>query len=551
MAKNQFKNPEEVKKAKDEKKKVKGPGFVSNLKSKIQFLLSNEKLTKTVGLVFIVFSVFLLLAQSAYLFTWKIDQDKLSLPWNDILFNAEIKVENWLGKLGALVAHQLIFNGFGVAAFLIPFLSFLIGFRILFKTNLLPLDKSFKYSFFSILWASIGLGFIFFKQPILGGAFGYQSVIWISSVLGNIGVGLILLLSLLIFLVFNFNISFNFFSTKPDELIDETTLNETEVSNSISQLDENANNDSLDEEMDINDVAEIEDNGIIEEESNIEEIELDTTPLAKEEPKEKSEDIEFSVEEAESDDEVLTENELNSKVAEFGEYDPTLDLSSYQLPSVDLLKDFGDTQKRVTPEELEANKNRILETLENYNIKITSIKATIGPTVTLYEIVPEAGVRISKIKNLEDDIALSLAALGIRIIAPIPGKGTIGIEVPNQNPEIVPMRNVIASDKFQNAKMELPVVMGKTITNETFVFDLSKMPHLLMAGATGQGKSVGLNAVLTSLLYKKHPSQLKFVLVDPKKVELTLYNKIERHFLAKLPDTEEAIITENQKVINT
>ncbi len=551
MAKNQFKNPEEVKKAKDEKKKVKGPGFVSNLKSKIQFLLSNEKLTKTVGLVFIVFSVFLLLAQSAYLFTWKIDQDKLSLPWNDILFNAEIKVENWLGKLGALVAHQLIFNGFGVAAFLIPFLSFLIGFRILFKTNLLPIGKSFKYSFFSILWISIGLGFIFFKQPILGGAFGYQSVIWISSVLGNIGVGLVLLLSLLIFLVFNFNISFNFFSTKPEEPIDETTLNETEVSNSISQLDENANNDSLDEEMDLNDVAEIEENEIIEEESNVAEIELNTTPLVKEEPKEKTEDIEFSVEEAESDDEVLTENELNSKVAEFGEYDPTLDLSSYQLPSVDLLKDFGDTQKRVTPEELEANKNRILETLENYNIKITSIKATIGPTVTLYEIVPEAGVRISKIKNLEDDIALSLAALGIRIIAPIPGKGTIGIEVPNQNPEIVPMRNVIASDKFQNAKMELPVVMGKTITNETFVFDLSKMPHLLMAGATGQGKSVGLNAVLTSLLYKKHPSQLKFVLVDPKKVELTLYNKIERHFLAKLPDTEEAIITENQKVINT
>jgi S-DNA-T family DNA segregation ATPase FtsK/SpoIIIE len=257
------------------------------------------------------------------------------------------------------------------------------------------------------------------------------------------------------------------------------------------------------------------------------------------------------VEETDSKEDILSDSEVNSKVSEFGEYDPTLDLASYKLPPIDLLKDFGDTQKRVSPEELEANKNRILETLGNYNIKIASIKATIGPTVTLYEIVPEAGVRISKIKNLEDDIALSLAALGIRIIAPIPGKGTIGIEVPNQDPEIVSMKASIASDKFQNAKMELPVVLGKTITNETFVFDLAKMPHLLMAGATGQGKSVGLNAVLTSLLYKKHPSQLKFVLVDPKKVELTLYNKIERHFLAKLPDTEEAIITDNQKVINT
>ncbi|MGB0882236.1 MAG: DNA translocase FtsK, partial [Vicingaceae bacterium] len=250
-------------------------------------------------------------------------------------------------------------------------------------------------------------------------------------------------------------------------------------------------------------------------------------------------------------EEVLSDKEINSKVKDFGEYDPKLDLASYKLPSIDLLKDFGNTSKKVTPEELEANKNKIVETLLNYKIKIASIKATIGPTVTLYEIVPEAGIRISKIKNLEDDIALSLAALGIRIIAPIPGKGTVGIEVPNRNPEIVSMRAVVASDKFQEAKMELPVVMGKTITNETFVFDLAKMPHLLMAGATGQGKSVGLNAVLVSLLYKKHPSQLKFVLVDPKKVELTLYNKIERHYLAKLPDTEDAIITDNDKVINT
>jgi S-DNA-T family DNA segregation ATPase FtsK/SpoIIIE len=242
---------------------------------------------------------------------------------------------------------------------------------------------------------------------------------------------------------------------------------------------------------------------------------------------------------------------INKKVKDFGEYDPTLDLSRFQLPKIDLLKQYGDGQITFDKDEIEANKNRIVETLQNYNIEIKEIKATIGPTVTLYEIVPAAGIRISKIKNLEDDIALSLAALGIRIIAPIPGKGTIGIEVPNANAQVVSMRQVIASKKFQEAKMELPVAMGRTITNENFIFDLAKMPHLLMAGATGQGKSVGLNAILTSLLYKKHPSQLKFVLVDPKKVELTLYNKIERHYLAILPDSEEAIITDTTKVIHT
>ena len=497
----------------------------------------------------------MLLSLSAYLFTWRIDQDKLNLPWNDILFNSQIQVENWLGKLGALISHQLIFNGFGITAFLFPFLLFLVGFRILFKTNLLPLFTSFKYSLFSIFWLSVALSYIFSTYPILGGAFGYQVNIWLSSIIGGIGVSLALALALLIFLVFNFNISFNFFQKKEsDENLNETADLISEEPNPVETEDEMMVNSSDDETEEETPPIEPENEPVVEPEATEEVNEpvvLESTTPQKEITPKNGDDVEFSVEETEAKEEVLSDSELNSKSAEFGEYDPTLDLSSYQLPGIDLLKDFGDTQKRVTPEELEANKNRILETLENYNIKIASIKATIGPTVTLYEIIPEAGVRISKIKNLEDDIALSLAALGIRIIAPIPGKGTIGIEVPNQNPEIVPMRNVIASDKFQNAKMELPVVMGKTITNETFVFDLAKMPHLLMAGATGQGKSVGLNAVLTSLLYKKHPSQLKFVLVDPKKVELTLYNKIERHFLAKLPDTEEAIITENQKVINT
>ena len=251
------------------------------------------------------------------------------------------------------------------------------------------------------------------------------------------------------------------------------------------------------------------------------------------------------------EEETFEENLSAKLVQDFGEFDPTLDLSSFKMPTLDLLKEYSSGGITVDQAELEENKNRIVDTLKNYNIGISSIKATVGPTVTLYEIVPEAGIRISKIKNLEDDIALSLAALGIRIIAPIPGKGTIGIEVPNNKPTMVSMKSVIASPKFQQAEMELPIALGKNISNETFVVDLAKMPHLLMAGATGQGKSVGLNAILTSLLYSKHPAEVKFVLVDPKKVELTLFNKIERHYLAKLPDTEDAIITDNSKVINT
>lgn len=233
------------------------------------------------------------------------------------------------------------------------------------------------------------------------------------------------------------------------------------------------------------------------------------------------------------------------------EYDPTLDLSNYQYPPLELLEEHSSGSQKVTAEELEENKNTIIETLRHYKIEITKIKATIGPTVTLYEIVPAPGIKISKIKNLEDDIALSLSALGIRIIAPIPGAGTIGIEVPNQNPEVVSMRGIIASKKFQESKYALPVALGRTISNEPYTFDLAKMPHLLVAGATGQGKSVGLNAIITSLLYKKHPSQLKFVMVDPKKVELSIYSVIEKHFLAKLPDAEEAIITDNDKVVAT
>ena len=277
------------------------------------------------------------------------------------------------------------------------------------------------------------------------------------------------------------------------------------------------------------------------------EIEIPETPTDAVEPYETDD---FSVE-IPAEEEILSDDETNKLRKEYGDYDPTLDLAGYVLPSIELLRDWGSGGVNINKQELEDNKNKIVETLSHYKIDIAKIKATVGPTVTLYEIVPAPGVRISKIKNLEDDIALSLSALGIRIIAPIPGKGTIGIEVPNSNPEMVSMRSLIASEKFQNSDYELPVVMGKTITNETFTFDLTKMPHLLVAGATGQGKSVGLNAILISILYKKHPSQVKFVLVDPKKVELTLYNRIERHFLAKLPGEEDAIITDTSKVVNT
>ena len=314
------------------------------------------------------------------------------------------------------------------------------------------------------------------------------------------------------------------------------------------------NNDIADEELSLSkqvDFQEEEQEPIIEPISQIvnqqtEDNKEEITPIIKQEV---SNDLGIEVHVNEED--ILSQKDIKTKLEELGDYDPKLDLSNYKIPAVNLLNDYGSGKIEIDKSELEANKNRIVETLANYKIGISSISATIGPTITLYEIVPEAGVRISKIKNLEDDIALSLSALGIRIIAPIPGKGTIGIEVPNQKPATVSMKAVISSDKFQNSEMELPVAFGKTISNETFVADLAKMPHLLMAGATGQGKSVGLNAILASLLYKKHPAQVKFVLVDPKKVELTLFNKIERHFLAKLPDSEEAIITDTKKVINT
>ena len=395
------------------------------------------------------------------------------------------------------------------------------------------LENSFNNALFTIVWISISLSF-FTEPSILGGVFGFQMNIWLSTWLGKIGTGLLLFFSLSAFIVAKFNPTLfrkKASEDKPEEEIEEEKIIEEPTVTKVSFEEE--------EKEEIPEPVLLSNN----EPSVLSQAESKNQTIDEDE-------LAFEVNKTE-EEETLSQKEIKSKIEELGDYDPTLDLSNYKIPSIKLLNDYGSGKIEIDKDELEANKNRIVETLGNYKIGIASISATVGPTITLYEIVPEAGVRISKIKNLEDDIALSLSALGIRIIAPIPGRGTIGIEVPNQNPATVSMKAVLSSDKFQNSEMELPFALGKTISNETFVADLAKMPHLLMAGATGQGKSVGLNAILASLLYKKHPSQVKFVLVDPKKVELTLFNKIERHFLAKLPNTDEAIITDTKKVINT
>lgn len=594
MAENRFKSdtPEEKPSKKRVKKTTdtKNPSTRKKLSiSKYTDFFKNEKTKQVVGVGLILTSAVLLLAFTSFLFTWKADQSKVELSFWENYLDSSVVAENWLGKLGAGISHLFIYEWFGIASFLFVALTFLVGFRILFKISLLPIFRTTKYSLFGLLWISLFFGF-FFEGDLfyLGGAVGYELNLFLSSAIGKVGSGIFIffLLSIFVISVFDVKSFFANFKKDVDQIRKEETkkLEEITAEETVDQLHDKAELEELEEvaEPFIKAEAEPEVDIPIKEEHTLEvekaevvaapeaEIAEDKFPLEVEVPIEETatgavelttevteelneipEDVSLEIEESEEKDEILSDKEVNKKLEDYGEYDPTLDLSEYRMPGIDLLQDHGDGKIKVDKEELEANKNRIVNTLENYNIKIQSIKATIGPTVTLYEIVPAPGVRISKIKNLEDDIALSLAALGIRIIAPIPGKGTIGIEVPNQNPDVVSMRTVIASEKFQNAKYDLPVVMGKTIANEVFAFDLAKMPHLLMAGATGQGKSVGLNAVLTSLLYKKHPAQLKFVLVDPKKVELTLFNKIERHFLAKLPDSKDAIITDNQKVIHT
>ena len=635
---NQFKNQKS-----SETDEVIENGISKSPIRNVTSFFQNEKLHKITGLILLLCSAYLLIAFTSYIFTWKNDQDKLYYSAWDLIFNTEVTVENWLGKIGAIVSHLFIHKWFGIASYTFVYLFLLLGIKILFKKLIFPLGKSFKLSFFTITWLSITLGFLFGNSyQILGGAFGYHSSIWLITLLGKVGTGLLSFIVSIVFLVLNFNFNFeNILKSEekepikkneqdntdysigevsqdedteietrnpvvfgvnervknPKKLFEEEDANE-EFGRSEQQLVDNFNkaleekesekeeeiifkiksNDKeiKNEQNKVNQKQGFESTELIIENTQAENNEIEPgifTGRKYEEPEEEeineinnSEEIELTtdynnliaVDESLSFEvkqvapiEELSLDEINTDQSPYGEYDPTLELSSYTFPTIELLEKHGNATIQVNKEELEANKDKILETLKNYNIGIAKIKATIGPTVTLYEIVPEAGVRISKIKNLEDDIALSLSALGIRIIAPIPGKGTIGIEVPNLNAEVVSMRSIIASEKFQNSNMDLPIALGKTISNEIFIADLAKMPHLLMAGATGQGKSVGLNAILVSLLYKKHPSQIKFVLVDPKKVELTLFTRIERHFLAKLPGTDEAIITDTKKVVNT
>ena len=505
------------------KKKTKKENIFKRLAQKLK--IEDERTKKIIGFVFLFFSLYLFIVFVSYVFNGNIDQDKIGKLTDEI--------RNFGGVLGHRISYLFLYHYFGISSFLIPLLFFNWGLSLVFDKTLFSIKKGFSIGLLAIVW--ISLFFAFFSSPsILGGVFGSEMNEFLALRIGKVGSGFVIFLSLLTFIIIRFNPKFK--SNQTTENIDIP-----EEENGIDDLSSEEITISTFEEPTIETP-----NETILETPSPSEKEIVTKTENKE-----TEDHDLSIEVHVNEEDTLSQKDIKTKLEELGDYDPKLDLSNYKIPAINLLNDYGSGKIEIDKSELEANKNRIVETLANYKIGISSISATIGPTITLYEIVPEAGVRISKIKNLEDDIALSLSALGIRIIAPIPGKGTIGIEVPNQNPATVSMKAVIASDKFQNSDMELPVAFGKTISNETFVADLAKMPHLLMAGATGQGKSVGLNAILASLLYKKHPAQVKFVLVDPKKVELTLFNKIERHFLAKLPDSEEAIITDTKKVINT
>lgn len=513
-----------------------------------------SKVATVFGSFFILFSCFLAIASISYLLTWKLDQDKLiDVSFIDFIFgNSQVEIHNWLGKFGAWMSHFLIYDLFGLTSIGLCFLMFLSGVKILYKKALLPIGKTFTITILYMLWGSLFLGYFSEKINFLGGSFGFFINEWLIQTLGKIGTLTLTLVLLYIIttLVFNPNYTALFHYLFPKKEKEEKKEDDD------ASADDNMHvvNPIKDEEIQEDVVSETVDFTEKDQELETDKSQSEVIDELQNENKDEPDGFEIEIPEEEetvAPAEISEKNLSDQLVEEHGEYDPKADLEGYILPSVEMLKEYGSGGVSVNKEELETNKDRIIETLSNYKIDIAKIKATVGPTVTLYEIVPAPGVRISKIKNLEDDIALSLSALGIRIIAPIPGKGTIGIEVPNSSPDMVSMRSLIASEKFQNHDGQLSIVMGKTITNETYVFDLTKMPHLLVAGATGQGKSVGLNAILISILYKKHPSQVKFVLIDPKKVELTLYNKIERHFLAKLPGEEEAIITDTSKVVNT
>ncbi|WP_111953214.1 FtsK/SpoIIIE family DNA translocase [Chryseobacterium lathyri] len=553
------------------------------------------------GLTFILFSVVLAFSFVSYLMNWKADQSQAGT-----MTDKTIKSSNIFGKVGDWLGNIFIFESIGIASFIIAFLFLVVGTLILKKRTFKPW-KTIGHSLFFICWLPIFMGAVTKGQGVLGGVYGYQIMDYLNAIIGPVGLWVVLVSSILLYFILEFNLRPSSIKAKLDKINDSTigkvksmmpsseenfeadveleeeaaeagqNVTVTDVSNKAKTKEQEPVNvpKGFPEVQPLTDLEPIitPNQTSFEEEEKPVSLNLNAKPSVPTSTPEQAFDmtpvspaispvppvstpaqdnIKFNVEIAPVVD-VLDDSDRKSQelVEKHGLYDHKLDLAGFQMPTVELLKDYGSEEISINQEELEENKNKIVGLLKNFNVGISEIKATIGPTVTLYEIVPEAGIRVSAIKKLQDDIALNLSALGIRIIAPMPGKGTIGIEVPRKNPTMVSMRSVIASHKFQNTDMDLPVVFGKTISNEVFMADLSKMPHLLMAGATGQGKSVGINAILTSLLYKKHPSELKFVMVDPKKVELSLYSKIERHYLAKLPDAEEAIITDTNKVINT
>ncbi|MBN2237133.1 MAG: DNA translocase FtsK 4TM domain-containing protein [Bacteroidales bacterium] len=543
--------------------------LVKAKKKKLRFsFLQTEKFKLTFGAFLVLFSLYLLFSIISYFFYWTVDFDQVfRFELSDL--SGKVLIKNWGGYIGAWLSHLLVYKMFGVSSLFSAFLILIAGLRLSINYRMFPFRKSLKVAFLATIWLSLFFGTIFGDSAwgILGGIFGYQLSLWLGNIIGFTGLLILLVFSLFAFLTVQFNFIQSYLNKLAEQRkakkeaakmkeansdkstsynLEEYAVNEEE---SEDFSDDKSEEDEEDEEdLDLNLQLIVKDKNITDSESNELEITETTGEIIENESSDSSEEDELGL-----SVEVHEEKKVTSikKHTIDTPYDPTEDLSDYVFPGMDLLKDYGNDKINIYKEELEKNKDRIVETLNNYNIKIQKIKATVGPTVTLYEIVPAAGIRIAKIKNLEDDIALSLSALGIRIIAPIPGKGSIGIEVPNSRPEIVPMKSILLSEAFQNNKYDLPVGIGKTISNESYVFDLAKMPHLLLAGATGQGKSVGLNAVITSLLYKKHPAELKMIMVDPKKVELSLFSKIERHFLAKLPDLEEAIITDTSLVVKT
>jgi len=481
--------------------------------------VNNFKVILAYTLLFI--SVILFTSFISYMFNWRVDQSNVGS-----LLDRNIEVENILGKIGASISHFFIYDLFGISSFIFPLILLVSSYYLLFNKKILDLIKKINWLLILIIWTTLLSGYLGNYFPIQSGIVGFEINAFLETYIGSIGILLIITFIFILSIAILWNITPSSIlillnSIKPSKKLEEKPLK-----------------------------GMLEDNILYEED-----LKVTVDPKLNEEDEVKLEstinDDNVSMEVKEINFEEKSTKNISFNKVDLKKFDPTLDLSNFKNPSIDILKDYGDGTIKIDQDELETNKNKIVDTLKNYNIGIKQIKATIGPTVTLYEIIPNAGVRISKIKNLEDDIALSLSALGIRIIAPIPGKGTIGIEVPNKKKSIVSMKSLLSSKKYIESEMELPIAIGKTISNETFIVDLTKMPHLLMAGATGQGKSVGINAIITSILYKKHPAQVKFVLVDPKKIELSIYNKIERHYLAKLPESEDAIITDNDKVINT